>query len=71
MISYLLKKGIVKTQKQAVFILFGTAVILLLVSYIVAFGSNSSKAEYVNLPSGKKITIEEYVDGLKSGKYQP
>lgn len=71
MITFLLKKGWVKNEKQALYVLLVFVGIFFALSGFILMRVNNSSASFVNLPNGTKVTIDEYVEGLKSGIFNP
>lgn len=68
MIRLLLKYKIVKNEKQAVAVLLGIILVALSATFLLYFKMNYSN-NVVILKNGAKITVEEYVKGLKLGLY--
>ena len=72
MVTFLLKRGWVKNEKQALYVLLFIAVLFLGSAFGFYYQTNiNSYDTLVNLKDGTQITVEEYIVGLKSGLYKP
>lgn len=70
MVSFLLKSGIAKNEKQALFILIGVVgAILILTVYLANILLIGTKGpNYVEDKFGNKYSAEQYIELLKQGK---
>ena len=69
MVVFVIKCGLAKDDKQANTILVICAFIFFFLTGYIFWNSNHSSNEVI-LQDGTKITIEQYVQGLKSGEYK-
>ncbi len=65
MIKLLLKSGLAKNEKQALFILIGVVVAIILGCFILLRTSPAPHGDTITLQSGEKVTIEAYLLALK------
>ncbi len=69
MISFLLKTGMAKNEKQALFILLGfIALTLTCTTVLLYFRINPPVSETITDKYGNTYTIEQYIDLVKQGK---
>lgn len=68
MISFLIKVGIVKNEKQALMILVLTILLTITATLFLIFQRTSPNDGFVQDKFGNKYTAEEYVNLIKQGK---
>lgn len=67
MIRVLLKTGIVKTEKQALYFLIGLMIVAVAATWWIWRGGNSG-SNYVEAPDGTRYSAEEYFELVDRGE---
>ena len=68
MVSFLLRTGLAKNEKQAVFILFTVISLTLILTLSLIYGKSSSANDTVVDQQGNSYTFEQYINLVKQGK---
>ena len=70
MVRFLLRTGIVKNEKQALFVLMGMITVILILTFVIAkiFLIGPKAPNYIEDKFGNKYTPEQYIELLKQGK---
>jgi hypothetical protein len=68
LVEVVLKCKLAKNEEQALYLLTAIAAFFFIFSGYLFWQANHVP-DYVILPSGTKISAEQYVEGLKTGKY--
>jgi hypothetical protein len=68
LVSFLLNRKWVKSEKQAAVVIISLIAVCVLLTAVILFNLYH-QSDKVILADGTVITVEQYIEGLKSGKY--
>ena len=68
MVRFLLNTGIVKNEKQALIVLIGVIIVVVVATIWVFRVMNKDGVGYIIDSQGRKITAEEYIRLIKTGR---
>jgi len=68
MVRFLLRIGVAKNEKQALYILLGVIVVALSATIFLMRDGGGSGDEFITGLDGRQYTFEEYVDLVNQGK---
>ena len=68
MIRFLLRSGVAKTEKQALYILISVILVALSATIFIIRGGGSGADDYIRGVDGQKYTFEEYMNLVEQGR---
>jgi hypothetical protein len=68
LVKFLLKRKWVKSEKQSAVVIVSLIAVCVLLTAIILFNLYHQSNKVI-LADGTVITVEQYIEGLKSGKY--